>query len=122
MKQRDSGYTGSNRVNRGGSWNNDPQNCRVANRNNDDPGNRNNNLGLRLANTAPVREGGFLRISTRREALSCRCSCILAPLSGSNKSLAAPFSSSDVKNGAAFYGVALLIYLPVNFLSQYRPD
>ncbi len=39
----------SNRVNRGGSWNNSAANCRVANRNNNSPGNRNNNLGLRLA-------------------------------------------------------------------------
>ncbi|MBM4311952.1 MAG: hypothetical protein FJ119_13530 [Deltaproteobacteria bacterium] len=40
---------GSNRVNRGGSWNNNARNCRSANRNNNSPGNRNNNLGLRLA-------------------------------------------------------------------------
>jgi len=40
---------GSNRVNRGGSWNNHPENCRSANRNNNSPGNRNNNLGFRLA-------------------------------------------------------------------------
>ncbi|MEA3450726.1 MAG: SUMF1/EgtB/PvdO family nonheme iron enzyme [Bacteroidota bacterium] len=39
---------GSNRVNRGGSWNNNAGNCRVANRNNNSPGNRNNNLGFRL--------------------------------------------------------------------------
>jgi hypothetical protein len=39
----------SNRVNRGGSWNNDAGNCRVANRNNNSPGNSNNNLGFRLA-------------------------------------------------------------------------
>jgi len=36
-------------VNRGGSWNNDAQNCRAANRNNNTPDNRNNNLGFRLA-------------------------------------------------------------------------
>lgn len=40
---------GSNRVNRGGSWNNNASNCRVANRNNNTPDNRNNNLGFRLA-------------------------------------------------------------------------
>ncbi|MFM7400664.1 MAG: SUMF1/EgtB/PvdO family nonheme iron enzyme [Bacteroidota bacterium] len=40
---------GDNRVNRGGSWNNEPQNCRAANRNNNEPSNRNNNLGFRLA-------------------------------------------------------------------------
>jgi hypothetical protein len=38
----------ANRVNRGGSWNNNSQNCRVANRNNNSSGNRNNNLGFRL--------------------------------------------------------------------------
>ncbi len=37
-----------NRVLRGGSnWNN-ARNCRVSNRNNNDPGNRNDNNGLRL--------------------------------------------------------------------------
>jgi len=50
---------GSNRVIRGGSWNNDPQNCRSANRNNNAPGNRNNNIGLRLANTACCRKPEF---------------------------------------------------------------
>jgi len=34
---------------RGGSWNNNAQNCRVANRNNNSPANRNNNNGFRLA-------------------------------------------------------------------------
>ncbi|MBR1466512.1 MAG: SUMF1/EgtB/PvdO family nonheme iron enzyme [Bacteroidaceae bacterium] len=46
---RDCIRMGSNRVNRGGSWNNYVRNCRVANRNNNTPDNRNNNLGLRLA-------------------------------------------------------------------------
>ncbi|MBP8131824.1 MAG: SUMF1/EgtB/PvdO family nonheme iron enzyme [Candidatus Hydrogenedentes bacterium] len=36
------------RVVRGGSWNNNPRNCRSANRNNDTPDNRNTNNGLRL--------------------------------------------------------------------------
>ena len=40
---------GSNRVYRGGSWNNNADNCRVANRNNAEPDNRNNNLGFRAA-------------------------------------------------------------------------
>ena len=34
---------------RGGSWNNDAQNCRAAIRNNNAPDNRDNNLGFRLA-------------------------------------------------------------------------
>ena len=44
-----SGTKGSNRVIRGGSWNNDATNCHVANRNNNNPDNRNNNIGFRLA-------------------------------------------------------------------------
>ena len=39
---------GSNRVLRGGSWNNNAQNCRVANRNNNTPSSRNSNNGFRL--------------------------------------------------------------------------
>jgi len=40
------------RVVRGGSWNNNDENLRSANRNNNDPGNSNNNLGLRLSSTS----------------------------------------------------------------------
>lgn len=36
---------------RGGSWNNNPANVRCSNRNNNTPGNRNNNIGFRLSNT-----------------------------------------------------------------------
>jgi len=39
---------GSNRVLRGGCWNNNAQNCRSANRNNNTPDNRNHNIGFRL--------------------------------------------------------------------------
>ena len=39
------------RVLRGGSWNNNPQNLRSANRNRNNPTNRNNNNGFRLAST-----------------------------------------------------------------------
>jgi formylglycine-generating enzyme required for sulfatase activity len=35
-------------VKRGGSWDNNGQNLRSAQRNNDNPSNRNNNLGFRL--------------------------------------------------------------------------
>ncbi|MEI6150168.1 MAG: reverse transcriptase domain-containing protein [bacterium] len=43
--------SGSNRVKRGGSWNNNARNCRSANRNSNDPNNRNNNNGFRLSST-----------------------------------------------------------------------
>ena len=39
---------GDNRVNRGGSWNNNASNCRAANRNRNNPGSR-NSLGFRPA-------------------------------------------------------------------------
>ena len=34
---------------RGGSWNNNAINARCSNRNNNDPANRNNNIGFRVA-------------------------------------------------------------------------
>ncbi len=41
--------SGKNRVKRGGSWKNDANNAARAYRDNNNPDNRNNNLGLRLA-------------------------------------------------------------------------
>ena len=43
--------TGSNRVIRGGNFNNNAQNVRSANRNNNSPDNRNNDIGVRLLST-----------------------------------------------------------------------
>jgi hypothetical protein len=40
---------GHDRVVRGGSWNNNARNCRAAYRNTRTPGNRNNNIGFRVA-------------------------------------------------------------------------
>jgi hypothetical protein len=45
-------------VNRGGSFNNNASNLRASNRNNNSPGNRNNNLGLRCSKTG---DNPFLR-------------------------------------------------------------
>jgi formylglycine-generating enzyme required for sulfatase activity len=42
-------------VNRGGSWNNNANNCRVANRNNNNPTNTNNNIGFRVARSSDLR-------------------------------------------------------------------
>jgi formylglycine-generating enzyme required for sulfatase activity len=44
-----SSRVGSNRVNRGGSWDFDARYCRVSFRNSNDPSNAHNDLGLRLA-------------------------------------------------------------------------
>jgi hypothetical protein len=43
------------RVVRGGSWNNNPQNLRSANRNRNTTDNRNNNIGFRLGSTLSAR-------------------------------------------------------------------
>ena len=51
---------GSNRVNRGGSWNNEAANCRSANRNRNAPSNRDNNLGFRVALNSNGHKAGWL--------------------------------------------------------------
>jgi hypothetical protein len=54
---------GSNRVICGGSWNNNARNCRVPNRNNDTPDNRNNNIGFRsVLPPAQPRKAGLTRL------------------------------------------------------------
>jgi hypothetical protein len=53
-------------VNRGGSWNNDAANCRTANRNTNDPTNRTNNNGFRLALNSAGREVIALRLQTEQ--------------------------------------------------------
>ena len=45
----DRSITGGDRVLRGGSWNNNGRNVRSAIRNHNQPDNRNNNIGFRLA-------------------------------------------------------------------------
>jgi len=47
------------RVVRGGSWNNNPQNLRSANRNRNTTDNRNNNLGFRVVSTLFARAGAI---------------------------------------------------------------
>jgi len=51
------GVKGRERVLRGGSWINNGRNCRSANRNGNDPGNRNDNGGFRLSRAPPLRGG-----------------------------------------------------------------
>jgi len=43
---------------RGGSWINNAQNCRSAQRNDNDPGKRNDNIGFRLARALRVTARG----------------------------------------------------------------
>jgi len=51
MSRSDEGPGGSDRVRRGGSWNNNASNLRVANRNDNDPDDSNNNIGFRPASS-----------------------------------------------------------------------
>lgn len=57
------------RVFRGGGWGSVPQNLRSANRNNDDPGSSNSNVGFRLARTLCNSER-FAPVSLDKAALS----------------------------------------------------
>ncbi|MDB9384011.1 SUMF1/EgtB/PvdO family nonheme iron enzyme [Nodularia spumigena CS-584] len=63
---------------RGGSWNNNPRNCRSAYRNNNDPDNRNNNIGFRVVVSAASallcqsRRMGMRR-ACRRRVQTCSC-------------------------------------------------
>ncbi|RDH87900.1 MAG: hypothetical protein DIZ78_05015 [endosymbiont of Escarpia spicata] len=50
---------GENRVLRGGSWINNGRNLRSAYRNINDPGNRNHNIGFRLARARSAPDGVF---------------------------------------------------------------
>lgn len=54
---------GSNRVLRGGNWNNNANNCRVANRNNNTPDNSNNNNGFRPVRSSETRRPQWQRDS-----------------------------------------------------------
>ncbi|MFN7465477.1 MAG: SUMF1/EgtB/PvdO family nonheme iron enzyme [Pseudanabaena sp.] len=64
---------------RGGSWNNNPRNCRSAYRNNNRPDDRNNNIGFRVvscvASTLPHQnwQMGICRAHTKSPALFQRC-------------------------------------------------
>jgi hypothetical protein len=53
--------SGSNRINRGGSWNNNANNLQVGNWNNNNPYNENNNLGFRPCSTGAPRVPFLLR-------------------------------------------------------------
>ncbi len=89
MPDRDSlgigrGRLDTNRVVRGGSWNNNARNVRAAYRNHNEPSNRNNNLGFRLA-LAQTRPGWAapdpacvprvvtIRFDNGKHRSSCRC-------------------------------------------------
>ncbi|MBN1592411.1 MAG: SUMF1/EgtB/PvdO family nonheme iron enzyme [Candidatus Coatesbacteria bacterium] len=50
---------GEGRVIRGGSWNNNAQNCRSANRKRNNPRNRNNNNGFRLCSSSHGQTAAF---------------------------------------------------------------
>ena len=57
LATREGSSSGSNRVKRGGSWNNNADNCTSTNRNNNNPSNDNNNNGFRLSSTLQEHEG-----------------------------------------------------------------
>ena len=56
---------------RGGSWNNNPQRVRSANRNRNTPDNRNNNVGFRLAQSARMMPGAGASTDSPGAARGC---------------------------------------------------
>ena len=59
---------GSYRVLRGGSFNNNDNNCRSANRNNNNPDNTNNNNGFRVVRVLPARKPPSIGVPARASA------------------------------------------------------
>lgn len=57
LASKEGSFSGSNRVKRGGSWNNNADNCTSSNRNNNNPSNANNNNGFRLVSTMSEQTG-----------------------------------------------------------------
>ena len=53
---------------RGGSWNNNANNCRAANRNRNNPDNRNNNNGFRVCSAGPAQETGRMSLAEPDDA------------------------------------------------------
>jgi len=70
-----SGRRGSNRVKRGGSWNNNGNNCRSANRNNNNPSNTNNNIGFRLSSSSRRQLAGVHGCPRRAPVMTRPLSC-----------------------------------------------
>ena len=78
------GTSGSNRVKRGGSFDNDDDNLRVSNRNDDNPSDDNDNLGLRCCSSRhrqtgclhgrSLRAGRDHRLSSRAGAIRTKSS------------------------------------------------
>jgi hypothetical protein len=77
---------------RGGSWNNDRDNARCAYRNNDNPDNWNDNIGLRLATRAPHPPEMWRAARVRRAAEATRRTTgrLLVGFARPNKTRAAP--------------------------------
>lgn len=57
LASKEGSSSGANRVKRGGSWNNNANNCTSSNRNNNNPSNENNNNGFRLVSTMSEQTG-----------------------------------------------------------------
>ncbi|NLV46947.1 MAG: SUMF1/EgtB/PvdO family nonheme iron enzyme [Candidatus Hydrogenedentes bacterium] len=71
----DTDRRGSNRVNRGGSWNNNFNNCRSAQRNNNTPTNTNNNIGFRLSSSSRRQIAGVYECPRRVPVMTRPVSC-----------------------------------------------
>lgn len=67
LASKEGSSSGANRVKRGGSWNNNADNCTSSNRNNNNPSNDNNNNGFRLVSTVSEQTGFHFDTPALRE-------------------------------------------------------
>ena len=66
LASKEGSSSGTNRVKRGGSWNNNADNCTSSNRNNNNPSNENNNNGFRLVSTMSEQTGFHFEVPVLR--------------------------------------------------------
>lgn len=110
---------GSNRVIRGGSWNNNAQNLRSANRNNDGPDNRNNNVGFRLVSTCKSLrpEGAVQGLHLRAQAMSRSLSRADVKASDEYHQAVASGSSVGVEGRYGYFFIRLIRFASAKFVT-----
>lgn len=86
---------------RGGSWNNNPQNIRVSNRNRNEPTKRNNNIGFRCAGYAEPGPG-VVRTRGREPVSSTENLGVPPPLPGCDPDVRVDQLTSNIKATRGF--------------------
>lgn len=105
-------YRVVNRVNRSGNWNNDATNCTVSNRNNNNPDNRNNNIGFRLVSQLKCKDG-CPQSNKIVSGTSTTCRNYFEEKKVSRGSLECPFLLLDLKFFNIKFMILEMLRLPI---------